>query len=81
MIRESTVSHDQRCDVYVHDPAYVKTDDASYIYSTGNGQIGDGNIQIRRSTDDESWDYVGEVWPEKPTCSRNACRAWTPLGA
>ncbi|MGM7671647.1 arabinan endo-1,5-alpha-L-arabinosidase [Microbacterium sp. A93] len=53
-------------DIWVHDPAYVQQDDASYIYSTGNGQIGDGNIQIRRSEDDEIWEYVGEVWSEKP---------------
>ncbi|MGM7698912.1 arabinan endo-1,5-alpha-L-arabinosidase [Microbacterium sp. A84] len=53
-------------DIYVHDPAYVQAGDASYIYSTGNGQIGDGNIQIRRSSDDEIWEYVGEVWSEKP---------------
>lgn len=53
-------------DVFVHDPAYVHTDDGDYIYSTGNGQIGDGNIQIRRSDDGASWEYVGEVWKTKP---------------
>lgn len=53
-------------DIYVHDPAYVHTDDASYIYSTGNGLVGDGNIQIRRSEDGGNWSYLGEVWTEKP---------------
>lgn len=53
-------------DVFVHDPAYAQTDDGSYIYSTGDGRIGDGNIQIRRSDDDGEWEYVGEVWSEKP---------------
>ena len=55
-------------DVFVHDPAYVRHADGgdSYIYSTGNGQLSDGNIQIRRSTDDGSWEYVGEVWQHKP---------------
>ncbi|MFE6735087.1 arabinan endo-1,5-alpha-L-arabinosidase [Microbacterium sp. NPDC057650] len=55
-------------DVFVHDPAYVRQADggASYVYSTGNGQIADGNIQIRRSEDDGSWEYVGEVWQQKP---------------
>lgn len=53
-------------DVFVHDPAYVHTPDGDYVYSTGNGQIGDGNIQIRRSDDGAVWEYVGEVWPAKP---------------
>lgn len=53
-------------DVFVHDPAYVRTDGGEFIYSTGNGQIGDGNIQIRRSDDGGEWEYVGEVWQHKP---------------
>ncbi|WP_341977357.1 arabinan endo-1,5-alpha-L-arabinosidase [Microbacterium sp. LWO13-1.2] len=53
-------------DIFVHDPAYVQTADGEYVYSTGNGQIGDGNIQIRRSDDGASWEYVGEVWASKP---------------
>ena len=55
-------------DVYVHDPAFVAGADGepSFIYSTGNGQIGDGNIQIRRSDDGSDWEYVGEVWDTKP---------------
>ena len=55
-------------DVFVHDPAYVRGADgeASWIYSTGNGQIGDGGIQIRRSDDGAEWEYVGEVWDRKP---------------
>ncbi|GAT74102.1 arabinan endo-1,5-alpha-L-arabinosidase [Microbacterium sp. HM58-2] len=53
-------------DVFVHDPAYVATDDGHFVYSTGNGQIGDGNIQIRRSDDGASWEYAGEVWASKP---------------
>ncbi|GGF48375.1 arabinan endo-1,5-alpha-L-arabinosidase [Microbacterium sorbitolivorans] len=55
-------------DVFVHDPAYIRgdSDEPSWIYSTGNGQVGDGNIQIRRSDDDAEWEYVGEVWSEKP---------------
>ncbi|MFT4260524.1 arabinan endo-1,5-alpha-L-arabinosidase [Microbacterium sp.] len=55
-------------DVFVHDPAFVAGEDgeASFIYSTGNGQIADGNIQIRRSDDGAEWEYVGEVWDTKP---------------
>ncbi|MFT4156762.1 MAG: arabinan endo-1,5-alpha-L-arabinosidase [Microbacterium sp.] len=55
-------------DVFVHDPAFVAGDNGepSFIYSTGNGQIADGNIQIRRSDDGAQWEYVGEVWDVKP---------------
>jgi arabinan endo-1,5-alpha-L-arabinosidase len=55
-------------DISVHDPAYVAGLEgaASFIYSTGNGQIADGNVQIRRSVDGLDWEYVGEVWQEKP---------------
>ncbi|TFC61718.1 arabinan endo-1,5-alpha-L-arabinosidase [Cryobacterium sp. TMB1-7] len=55
-------------DIATHDPAYVAgvEGDASYVYSTGNGQVADGNIQIRRSMDGLDWEYIGEVWQEKP---------------
>ncbi|MBD3940648.1 arabinan endo-1,5-alpha-L-arabinosidase [Microbacterium sp. NEAU-LLC] len=55
-------------DTFVHDPAFVAGTDGepSFIYSTGNGQIGDGNIQIRRSADGADWEDAGTVWDEKP---------------
>ncbi|WP_309065646.1 arabinan endo-1,5-alpha-L-arabinosidase [Microbacterium sp.] len=53
-------------DVFVHDPAYVHGGAESYIYSTGNGGLGDGNIQIRRAGTDGVWEYLGEVWEAKP---------------
>jgi arabinan endo-1,5-alpha-L-arabinosidase len=56
-------------DISTHDPAFVAGEDGgpSYVFSTGNGQVADGNIQIRRSTDDNlTWEYVGEVWQQKP---------------
>ena len=55
-------------DFFTHDPALVAGEDGEpwFIYSTGNGQVADGNIQIRRSTDGVSWEYAGEVWQEKP---------------
>jgi arabinan endo-1,5-alpha-L-arabinosidase len=57
-----------RGDLAVHDPAYVAGADgeASFVYSTGNGEIADGNVQIRRSVDGLDWEYAGEVWQEKP---------------
>lgn len=55
-------------DFFTHDPALVKGGDGEpwFIYSTGNGQVADGNIQIRRSDDGVDWEYAGEVWQEKP---------------
>lgn len=53
-------------DVFVHDPAYVATEDGDFVYSTGDGRIADGNIQIRRSDDGADWEYAGEVWAQKP---------------
>jgi arabinan endo-1,5-alpha-L-arabinosidase len=55
-------------DFFTHDPALVKGEDGEpwFVYSTGNGQVADGNIQIRRSTDGVNWEYAGEVWQEKP---------------
>jgi arabinan endo-1,5-alpha-L-arabinosidase len=55
-------------DIAVHDPAYVAGVDgeASYVYSTGNGEVADGNVQIRRSVDGLDWEYLGEVWQQKP---------------
>jgi arabinan endo-1,5-alpha-L-arabinosidase len=55
-------------DFFTHDPALVKGEGGEpwFIYSTGNGQVADGNIQVRRSKDGVDWEYAGEVWQEKP---------------
>jgi arabinan endo-1,5-alpha-L-arabinosidase len=53
-------------DLSTHDPALAHDGDTWYVYSTGNGTIADGNIQIRSSTDGSHWRYAGEVWREKP---------------
>ncbi|WP_227468146.1 arabinan endo-1,5-alpha-L-arabinosidase [Microbacterium sp. YJN-G] len=69
-------------DVFVHDPAYAVTEDGHFVYSTGNGQIADGGIQIRRSDDGADWEYAGEVWPEKPAWLADAVpgvdNLWAP---
>ena len=61
-------SADLAGDFFTHDPALVKGEDGEpwFIYSTGNGQVADGNIQVRRSGDGVDWEYAGEVWQEKP---------------
>ena len=85
----SGCSHEQgarelRGDLFAHDPAFVAgTDgDASFVYSTGNGQVADGNIQIRRSEDGSDWVYAGEVWQEKPAWLADAVpgvdNLWAP---
>ncbi|MDW4572072.1 arabinan endo-1,5-alpha-L-arabinosidase [Microbacterium sp. M3] len=55
-------------DTLVHDPAFVAGEEGepSFLYSTGDGRIGDGNIQIRRSDDGAEWEDAGTVWDEKP---------------
>lgn len=52
-------------DITTHDPALVVTDDAWYVYSTGDLRTGYGAPQIRRSTDNgATWELVGTVWDE-----------------
>jgi arabinan endo-1,5-alpha-L-arabinosidase len=71
-------------DVFTHDPAFVAGEarEPSFVYSTGNGQVADGNIQVRRSDDGESWEHVGEVWQEKPAWLEEAVpgvdNLWAP---
>lgn len=50
-------------DVGVHDPELVVTEDAWYVFSTGDAKVGDGSPQIRRSRDQgRTWASVGTVW-------------------
>lgn len=52
-------------DITVHDPELVVTNDAWYVFSTGDLTKGDGAPQIRRSQDQgKTWQYVGTVWDE-----------------
>jgi arabinan endo-1,5-alpha-L-arabinosidase len=53
-------------DLMTHDPALAVEDGTSYVYSTGNATMADGNIQVRSSADGRNWQYRGEVWDEKP---------------
>jgi arabinan endo-1,5-alpha-L-arabinosidase len=50
----------------VHDPTMIKAGDSYYVFSTGDGAYGQGNIQIRRSPDLETWSLVGVVFSQKP---------------
>lgn len=53
-------------DLSTHDPALAKDGGTWYVYSTGNGTVADGNVQVRSSSDGRTWRYEGEVWDEKP---------------
>ncbi|MCH7229341.1 family 43 glycosylhydrolase [Glycomyces sp. L485] len=52
-----------------HDPALWAGCDGEpwYVFATGDGRFGDGNIPIRRSTDNgRTWRDLGHVWDTKP---------------
>lgn len=69
-------------DLQTHDPALARDGDTWYVYSTGNGTVADGNIQIRSSADGSEWRYEGEVWEEKPAWLTDAVpgvdNLWAP---
>ena len=52
--------------VIVHDPTMIKADGVSYVFSTGDHRYGQGNIQIRKSADMETWSLVGVVCSKQP---------------
>ena len=54
--------------MFVHDPSMAKEGGTYYLFSTGDpaGTIGNGNIQIRTSTDLRHWTYTGTVFADKP---------------
>ncbi|OYD07303.1 arabinan endo-1,5-alpha-L-arabinosidase [Paludifilum halophilum] len=54
---------------FVHDPAMIKEGDQYYVFSTGDpdGAVGNGNIQIRTSTDMRNWEYIGTVFDQIPS--------------
>ncbi|KRE29114.1 arabinan endo-1 5-alpha-L-arabinosidase [Agromyces sp. Soil535] len=69
-------------DLAAHDPALARDGDTWYVYSTGNGTVADGNIQVRSSDDGVTWRYDGEVWQEKPGWLRESVpgvdNLWAP---
>lgn len=67
-------------DLAAHDPALVIDGADWYVFATGS-TAGDGNIQIRHSDDGESWEYLGEVWKQKPEWIVESVRGVTNLWA
>ncbi len=53
--------------IFAHDPTMAKEGGTYYLFSTGDpaGVIGNGNIQIRTSTNLRDWTYAGTVFATK----------------
>jgi arabinan endo-1,5-alpha-L-arabinosidase len=54
--------------IFIHDPTMAREGGTYYVFSTGDpaGSIGNGNIQIRTSSNLRSWTYAGTVFAAKP---------------
>ena len=54
--------------IFVHDPSMAREGGTYYLFSTGDpaGVIGNGNIQIRTSSNLRQWTYTGTVFATKP---------------
>lgn len=53
---------------FVHDPSMIRQGKTYYVFSTGapDGSVGNGNVQIRSSTDLRHWRYRGTVFAAIP---------------
>lgn len=71
-------------DLAAHDPDIVVGQNGApwYVYSTGDESIGDGNIEIRSSSDGHDWKLIGTVWKKKPawltTTVHGVSNLWAP---
>ena len=71
-------------DLAAHDPDIVVGQNGApwYVYSTGDESIGDGNIEIRSSSDGHEWKLIGTVWKKKPawltTTVHGVTNLWAP---
>jgi arabinan endo-1,5-alpha-L-arabinosidase len=70
-------------DLAAHDPDIVVGQNGApwYVYSTGDESIGDGNIEIRSSSDGHDWKLVGTVWKKKPAWLTSSVHGVTNLWA
>jgi arabinan endo-1,5-alpha-L-arabinosidase len=62
-------ANEKGSDTVVHDPTMIRQGRNYYVFSTGDadGVIGNGNTQIRSSSDLEHWRYVGTVFSTIPS--------------
>src|SRR5580698_1707144 len=59
--------------MFIHDPSMIREGSTWYLFSTGdpNGEVNDGDIQIRASTDLRAWRLVGTVFHTIPSWITN----------
>lgn len=70
-------------DLRTHDPALVKQRHGDwYVFSTGDPNVANGTVQIRRSKDSQHWTFAGTVFAEIPAWLREAVpgvsNIWAP---
>lgn len=80
-------------DLRTHDPALVRESEGKsgtstardgdwYVFSTGDPQVSSGTVQIRRSSDLASWEFVGTVFDDIPAWVREevpgVSNIWAP---
>ena len=69
---------------FVHDPSMIRQGPLYYLFSTGapQGEVGEGNAQIRTSQDLRHWDYTGTVFAHIPAWITSAIgqipNLWAP---
>lgn len=70
-------------DLAAHDPDLIAGQHGApwFVYSTGDESIGDGNIEIRESSDGHQWKLLGTVWKKKPAWLSTAVPGVGPLWA
>ncbi|MDP9026561.1 MAG: arabinan endo-1,5-alpha-L-arabinosidase [Actinomycetota bacterium] len=70
-------------DLAAHDPDLIAGQQGApwFVYSTGDESIGDGNIQIRESSDGHNWKLLGTAWTKKPSWLSTAVPGVGPLWA
>lgn len=70
-------------DLRAHDPALIKQRHGDwYVFSTGDPEVNNGTVQIRRSKDSRHWAFVGTVFAQIPAWVRDAVpgvsNIWAP---
>ncbi len=72
-LRPPHCSCQSRHAMFIHDPSMIREGRTWYLYSTGdpNGEVNDGDIQIRESTDLRTWRLVGTVFHTIPSWITN----------
>ncbi len=67
-VTQKTTKPELSGDIRAHDPSMIKAGNFYYVFATGdeNG-LGEGSVQIRRSSDMQNWEFVGTMFNALPT--------------